>query len=220
TEPFPGLGINPSQATLVDPNSDDVEDLYPDVNPHSRAPPSPSLSRRSSTETLVEPKAPHYTRESLGKKRDIERPVHPLELAMQRGQLNDSSEDSDQETVRRGRRGMRDRSNTMTTSTTSATTTTTATTSTTTGNRHREAREMKRREEKEDKERREREASRAARKLPEPKSGKQGYAKYLGQTGAKAAAVVPQKLFNLAFWVGDWCKRAYGRCSWVVKIRW
>ncbi|KAK3399440.1 hypothetical protein B0T20DRAFT_198640 [Sordaria brevicollis] len=209
TEPFPGLGINPSCATLVDPNSDDVEDLYPDV---ARAP-SPSLSRRSSTETLVDKKAPHYTRESLGKKPDMERPVHPLELAMQRGELSDS----DQETVR-GRRG-RDRSNTMTTSTTSATTNTTATTSTTTG-RHREAREMKRREEKEDKERREREASRAARKLPEPKAGKQGYAKYLGQTGAKAAAVVPQKLFNLAFWVGDWCKRAYGRCSWVVKIRW
>lgn len=216
TEAFPGLGINPSQATLVDPNSDDVEDLYPDV---ARAP-SPSLSRRSSTETLVDKnKAPQYTRESLGKKPDMERPVHPLELAMQRGQLDDAEEDSDQETVR-GRRGRRDRSNTMTTSTTSATTTTTATTSTTTGNRHREAREMKRREEKEDKERREREASRAARKLPEPKAGKQGYAKYLGQTGAKAAAVVPQKLFNLAFWVGDWCKRAYGRCSWVVKIRW
>ncbi|KAK1782612.1 hypothetical protein QBC45DRAFT_208551 [Copromyces sp. CBS 386.78] len=218
TEPFPGLGITPSQATLVDPNSDDVEDLYPDVANPPR-PPSPSLSRRSSTETLVDVKAPHYTRESLGKKPDMERPVHPLELAMQqRGQLS-GEEDSDQETVR-GRRGRRDRSNTMTTSTTSATTTTTATTSTTTGNRHREAREMKRREEKEDKERRERDASRAARKLPEPKAGKQGYAKYLGQTGAKAAAVVPQKLFNLAFWVGDWCKRAYGRCSWVVKIRW
>ncbi|CCC14288.1 unnamed protein product [Sordaria macrospora k-hell] len=193
TEAFPGLGINPSQATLVDPNSDDVEDLYPDIA--ARLPPLCP--------------AAHQPKPS---------PVHPLELAMQRGQL--SGEDSDQETVR-GRRG-RDRSNTMTTATTSTTSTTntTSTTSTTTGNRHREAREMKRREEKEDKERREREASRAARKLPEPKAGKQGYAKYLGQTGAKAAAVVPQKLFNLAFWVGDWCKRAYGRCSWVVKIRW